>query len=71
MQISQIHLKTDLENQEYIIGRQLKPEARWDVIKAFQDAGFTPTSMIDISDGLASELFHICTQSNTQKTRPG
>lgn len=57
--------KTDLEDQEYIIGRQLKPEARWDIIKAFQDGGFTPTSMIDISDGLASEVFHLCKQSKT------
>lgn len=58
-------VKTDLEDQEYIIGRQLKPEARWDIIKSFSDLGFLPTSMIDISDGLASEIFHICKQSNT------
>lgn len=59
------NLKTDLEDQQYIIGRQLKPEARWDIIKAFQDGGFTPTAMIDISDGLASEVFHLCKQSKT------
>lgn len=58
-------VNADLEDQQYIIGRQLKPEARWDVIKAFQDGGFKPTSMIDISDGLASEIFHICKQSKT------
>jgi thiamine-monophosphate kinase len=58
-------LKTDLEQQEYIIGRQLKPEARWDIVKAFKDVGLKPTSMIDISDGLASEVFHICRQSKT------
>jgi thiamine-monophosphate kinase len=63
--LSDPNLKTDLEDQEYIIGRQLKPEARWDIIKAFQDSGFTPTAMIDISDGLASEVFHICKQSKT------
>ena len=57
--------KTDLEDQDYIIGRQLKPEARWDIVKAFQEGGFQPTSMIDISDGLASEVFHICKQSKT------
>ena len=58
-------LKTDLEDQEYIIGRQLKPEARWDIVKAFKESGFVPTSMIDISDGLASEVFHLCKQSKT------
>jgi len=58
-------VKTDLEEQEYIIGRQLKPEARWDIVKAIRDIGFKPTSMIDISDGLASEVFHICKQSKT------
>ncbi len=57
------NVKTDLEEQEYIIGRQLKPEARWDIVKAIRDGGFKPTSMIDISDGLASEVFHICKQS--------
>ncbi len=61
--LSNPDLKTDLEDQEYIIGRQLKPEARWDIVKAFKSAGLIPTSMIDISDGLASEIFHICKQS--------
>ncbi|GLR18204.1 thiamine-phosphate kinase [Portibacter lacus] len=59
------NLKTDLEDQQYIIGRQLKPEARWDIIKAFRDSGLIPTSMIDVSDGLASEIFHLCKQSKT------
>ncbi|WP_235297712.1 thiamine-phosphate kinase [Portibacter marinus] len=58
-------VKTDLEDQEYIIGRQLKPEARWDIVKAIRDGGFKPTAMIDISDGLASEVFHLCKQSKT------
>jgi thiamine-monophosphate kinase len=56
-------VQPDLENQQYIIGRQLKPEARMDVIEMFRKVGLKPTSMIDISDGLASEVFHICRQS--------
>lgn len=50
--------------KEYILERQLKPEARKDVIKALGDAGIAPTAMMDISDGLSSELLHICKQSN-------
>lgn len=57
-------IKPDLENQDYIIGRQLKPEARKEAIEYFKKVNLKPTAMIDISDGLASELFHICTQSN-------
>jgi thiamine-monophosphate kinase len=53
----------DLKNYEYLIERQLKPEARKDIIQRLEDAGIIPTSMIDISDGLASELMHICTSS--------
>jgi len=56
-------VKPDLGDQNYLVGRQLKPEARKDMIVAFDQAGLIPTSMIDISDGLASELFHICSQS--------
>ena len=56
-------VQPDLQEQKYIIGRQLKPEARKDVIEAFRRIELKPTSMIDISDGLASELFHICKQS--------
>jgi len=55
----------DLEGNDYILERQLKPEARIDLVQYLKEAGVKPTSMIDISDGLASELFHICTQSNT------
>lgn len=54
----------DLENQAYIVGRLLKPEARKDVVEYFAAQNIMPTSMMDISDGLSSELLHICKQSN-------
>ncbi len=57
------NIKTDLENQKYIVGRFLKPEARYDIIDLFHKSGLKPTAMMDISDGLASELFHIAKQS--------
>ena len=53
----------DLEPYSYIIERQLKPEARKDIIKLLKDLDVKPTSMIDISDGLSSEIMHICKQS--------
>lgn len=53
----------DLQKSDYVIGRQLKPSARMDIIHEFEDLSLTPTSMIDISDGLASELLHIASQS--------
>ncbi len=56
-------IQPDLEDQKYLVGRQLKPEARRDAIEAFRRVDLVPTSMIDISDGLASEIFHICQQS--------
>ena len=54
----------DLDNYSYILERQLKPEARKDIVKLLKDLGVKPTSMIDISDGLSSEIIHICKQSN-------
>lgn len=53
----------DLDNYSYLIERQLKPEARKDIPKLLKDLEVKPTSMIDISDGLSSEIMHICSQS--------
>ena len=53
----------DFSGKEYLLERQLKPEARRDIIEALAAAQIRPTSMIDIPDGLSSELMHICTQS--------
>ncbi len=55
----------DLEGYDYILQRQLKPEARVDIIRKLRDLRIKPTAMIDISDGLASEILHICTGSKT------
>lgn len=57
-------VQPDLEGKDYIIERQLKPEARKDVVELLKAIEVIPTSMIDVSDGLASELLHICRQSN-------
>lgn len=57
-------VQPDFAGREYILERQLKPEARKDIIEKLADAGIQPTSMMDISDGLSSELMHICKQSN-------
>ncbi|WP_346316717.1 thiamine-phosphate kinase [Chitinophaga sp. YIM B06452] len=57
-------VQPDLENQTYIIGRQLKPEARQDIIAFLAEKEIRPTSMMDVSDGLSSEILHICKQSN-------
>ena len=54
----------DLENYTYLIERQLKPEARTDIRELLEKLDVKPTSMIDISDGLSSEIMHICKQSN-------
>lgn len=56
-------LQPDLEGKDYIIERQLKPEGRRDIVDLLAQMKIKPTSMIDVSDGLASEILHICTQS--------
>jgi thiamine-monophosphate kinase len=57
-------IQPDLEGEKYIVGRLLKPEARKDVVDFFASKNLMPTSMIDVSDGLSSEILHICRQSN-------
>jgi thiamine-monophosphate kinase len=58
-------MKPQLEGYDYILQRQLKPEARADIVGALKKLGIKPTSMIDISDGLSSEILHICKASGT------
>lgn len=57
-------IQPDLDGYDYLLERQLKPEARKDIIGFLAELGVQPTAMIDVSDGLASEVFHICQQSN-------
>ena len=57
-------IQPDLEGEKYIVGRILKPEARKDIIEFFAQNTIQPTAMMDISDGLGSEILHICKQSN-------
>jgi thiamine-monophosphate kinase len=57
-------VQPDLENQDYIVGRNLKPEAQKQIIEFFAKEEITPTAMIDISDGLSSEILHICKNSD-------
>ena len=58
------NIQPDLEGKDYIVERQLKPEARRDVVELLKSIEVRPTAMIDVSDGLASEVLHICKQSN-------
>jgi thiamine-monophosphate kinase len=57
-------MQPDLENKDYILQRQLKPEARKDVVELLKSKTIVPSSMIDISDGLSSEILHLCKNSN-------
>jgi len=57
-------IQPDLDGHDYIMQRQLKPEARTDVIKYLKELGVKPTAMIDVSDGLASEVLHLCKSSH-------
>jgi len=58
------NIQPDLEGKDYIVERQLKPEARRDVVDLLREIEVKPTAMIDVSDGLASEVLHICKQSD-------
>ncbi len=58
-------MQPDLEGFDYVLERQLKPEPRLDIVSKLSELNINPSSMIDVSDGLASELIHICTQSST------
>lgn len=61
-------MKPQLENYTLVTGRQLRPDARMDIIHELRELGVKPTSMMDISDGLASEIFHICKASGVGAT---
>lgn len=58
------NMQPQLVGYDYILQRQLRPEARMDIVSAFKKLGIKPTSMIDISDGLSSEIHHLCKHSN-------
>lgn len=60
-----VDFQPDFSGREYLLERQLQPEARGDILKTLRQAGVRPTSMIDISDGLSSEIMHICKESDT------
>lgn len=56
-------IQPDLENESYVVGRLLKPEARKDIIEFFEQNEIMPTAMMDVSDGISSEVLHLCRQS--------
>ena len=58
------NFQPDLDSYDYVLERYLKPEPRFDIVKSLREKGVVPTSMIDVSDGLASELLHVCKDSN-------
>ena len=58
------NFQPDLDSFDYVLERYLKPEPRFDVVKFLEEKNIVPTSMIDVSDGLASELLHLCKESN-------
>lgn len=60
-----VDFQPDFSGREYLLERQLQPEARGDILQTLRQAGVRPTSMIDISDGLSSEIMHICKESDT------
>lgn len=62
--LSDPNIQPDLEGYDYIVERQLKPEARKDIVDLFKEKKLIPTSMIDVSDGLASEVLHLCKANN-------
>lgn len=62
--LSDPNIQPDLEGYDYIVERQLKPEARKDIIELFVQKDIIPTAMIDVSDGLASEILHLCKSSS-------
>lgn len=60
-----VDFQPDFSGREYLLERQLQPEARGDILQTLRQAGVRPTSMIDLSDGLSSEIMHICKESDT------
>lgn len=63
-QVKDPHFQPDFATKEYILERQLKPEARRDIIERLRESGIQPTAMMDVSDGLSSEVMHICQSSD-------